>query len=332
MIREVVQTRRMPPWHADPHVGQLAGDLELPPEEARTLVRWIRDGAPRGEGDDPLETAVTPAPGSWSMGEPDLVLPLPAQSIPATGALAYQYVDLEIPDGRSLFVRGVDLRPSNRAVLHHALAHVIYPAGHPKAAQHWQNEMFAGYAPGIDVHLFPDGTGRQVPAGAKIRVELHYITTGRPEEDDPSLGLYLADRPADFELHTRGPAQTQLRIPPGDGDYRVETSFVFPEDATLYAFLPHMHYRGAWMRYSARFPDGSTEILASIPNYRFTWQRHYVLAEPRSIPAGTEVVVTGGFDNSARNPRNPDPTQTITWGPQSTDEMFIGYLEYAYQP
>lgn len=332
MIREVIETRRMPPWHADPHVGRFAGDLALEADEARTVVRWIADGAPRGGGSDPLVDAVTPVTGNWPLGEPDLIFDLPTQQIPATGLLDYRYVDLEMPEGRELHVSGVDLRPSNRTVLHHALAHVIYPPGHPKADEHWQNEMFAGYAPGIDPHPFPSGTGRRVPLGAKVRIELHYITTGRPESDAPRLGVYLSDRPAPFELHTRGPANTRFRIPPGDGDHRVEARVVFPEDATLYAFLPHMHYRGSWVRYQARFPDGRTELLASVPSYRFTWQRYYVLAEPRFLPAGTEIIVTGAFDNSSRNPRNPDPTQTVTWGPQSTDEMFIGYMEYAFRP
>ena len=41
MIREVVRTKRMPPWHADPHTGVWDGDRSLTTEEKQTLVHWI---------------------------------------------------------------------------------------------------------------------------------------------------------------------------------------------------------------------------------------------------------------------------------------------------
>jgi hypothetical protein len=34
------------------------------------------------------------------------------------------------------------------------------------------------------------------------------------------------------------------------------------------------------------------------------------------------------FDNSAKNKFNPDPTKLVEWGPQTWDEMMIGYLDY----
>lgn len=336
MIREVVRTRRMPPWHADPHIGTFANDLGLSPTQASTLVRWVEAGAPRGSGDDPLPALARPPATSWAMGEPDVVLDVAPQTIPAAGLLPYRYVDLEIPREMPargpLWVSAVDLQPSNRTVLHHALAHVIYPPDHPRSVEHWQNEVFAGYSPGLVGHPFPAGTGRTVPAGAKIRVELHYTTTGREELDTPKLGIYLAEQAPRYELHTRGPAQTQLDIPPGKADYEVETRITLTKDAMLYALLPHMHYRGSRVQFEAIYPSGDREVLLSVPNYRFTWQRYYVLAAPKPIPQGTEIVVRGAFDNSPQNPWNPDPTAWVHWGPQSSDEMFIGYLHYAYRP
>jgi hypothetical protein len=46
------------------------------------------------------------------------------------------------------------------------------------------------------------------------------------------------------------------------------------------------------------------------------------------MPAGTTVKATGWYDNSDKNPANPDPKKTVRWGPQTTDEMMLGYLEY----
>ena len=43
----VVRTKRMPPWHADPHIGVFKDDKSLSIEQKQTLVHWIEAGAPR---------------------------------------------------------------------------------------------------------------------------------------------------------------------------------------------------------------------------------------------------------------------------------------------
>jgi len=40
------------------------------------------------------------------------------------------------------------------------------------------------------------------------------------------------------------------------------------------------------------------------------------------------MICTAHFDNSKGNPNNPDPTQRVTWGEQTWDEMMIGFFEY----
>lgn len=45
-------------------------------------------------------------------------------------------------------------------------------------------------------------------------------------------------------------------------------------------------------------------------------------------PRGTRLVYTAWYDNSTGNPANPDPTKTVRWGPQTFDEMMLGYVEY----
>ena len=95
MIREVVRTQRMPPWHADPAVGHFSNDRSLSAEQTQTLVHWIEAGAPRGEGPDPLALIDHDWP-TWaaqepSLGEPDYVIDIPAMEIPSTGVVDYQY-------------------------------------------------------------------------------------------------------------------------------------------------------------------------------------------------------------------------------------------------
>ena len=95
--------------------------------------------------------------------------------------------------------------------------------------------------------------------------------------------------------------------------------------------MPHMHVRGKAFKYEAEFPDGTKRVLLDVPRYDFNWQLSYTLAEPLKLPAGTRVRTTAVFDNSANNPANPDPAATVRWGPQTVNEMMLGYLEY-YTP
>jgi len=88
---------------------------------------------------------------------------------------------------------------------------------------------------------------------------------------------------------------------------------------------PHMHLRGKSFRYEAHYPDGTSEILLDVPRYDFNWQITYELAEPKRLPAGTKLKCTAHFDNSENNPANPDPGDTVKFGPQTWHEMMIGW-------
>ena len=89
-----------------------------------------------------------------------------------------------------------------------------------------------------------------------------------------------------------------------------------------------MHLRGKAFKYEITYPDGKHEVLLDVPHYDFNWQLAYVLAEPRTVPAGTRIDTTAWYDNSANNKYNPDPTQTVHWGDQTFQEMMIGFFNY----
>ncbi len=123
-------------------------------------------------------------------------------------------------------------------------------------------------------------------------------------------------------------ANQSFSIPAGNPSYKARSSFTFPQDSEILSFLPHMHYRGKSFTYTAKYPDGRSETLMSVSNYDFNWQTQYMLKEPISVPKGTRVDCVAEWDNSANNPRNPDPTRTVTNGEQSFDEMMIGFVDY----
>ena len=83
------------------------------------------------------------------------------------------------------------------------------------------------------------------------------------------------------------------------------------------------------MKFTITYPDGRQEVALNVPNYDFNWQLTYSPVEPLILPAGTTVKVDAVFDNSADNPANPDPSITVTWGEETTDEMMIGFMNYS---
>lgn len=331
MIRESIRTGRMPPWHADPHVGRFSNDSSLPHADARTLVRWIEAGAPRGDGPDPLAARRFEEPPVWALGEPDLVLRGAQQAIPASGVVDYRYDLVDLPVEGDVWLRAVDIRPTNLLVTHHATAYVVYPEGKERPeveGLRFARGLFAGYVPGREPEPFPEDTGFLLPRGSQIRFQLHYTPTGKPEVDVPRIGLYFAPQPPRHALAIGVAANLDFEIPPGAADYEAVAEHTLGSDIVLYRLIPHMHLRGRRMAIDAVYPDGTREALLNVPSYRFAWQRAYVLAEPKPLPAGTRIVARAGFDNSAHNPWNPDPSVAVRFGEQSFDEMLMGYFLY----
>ena len=127
MIREVIRTERMPPWHADPHYGVFKNNRALSSDNMKTLVHWIEAGAPRGTGSDPLADLKKTWP-EWAIGTPNLVLELPAYDVPASGVVPYQDVRVKNTIGRDVWLKAIDDAPGDRAVVHHILGYSL-PAG-----------------------------------------------------------------------------------------------------------------------------------------------------------------------------------------------------------
>ncbi|MGH8476771.1 MAG: redoxin domain-containing protein [Methylococcales bacterium] len=330
-IREVILTKKMPPWHADPAVGKFSHSLALDPGEKKALISWIDAGAPRGTAADPLAGQALVSPPHWPLGEPDIVLKVPTFQIPAQGILAWQYIKLEVPIDQDTWVRAVHMKPGNREATHHIFGFVEYPKERKHEEPVWAegaNGFFAAYVPGFPVVPFPENSGRLLPKGAKIIFQRHYLTIGHPTEDNLELGLYLHKNPPDLEYKMATAVNMGIRIPPRARAHLETASVEFPEDGTLHAIYPHMHYRGHSIRVKAVYADAREEALLAVPDYHFHWQMAYQLQEPKSMPAGTKIVVDAEFDNSSRNPLNPDPEREVHWGPLSEDEMLVAYMMY----
>lgn len=327
MIREVLRTRRMPPWHADPHYGSFVGDRSITNEDTKTLVHWIEAGAPRGDGPDPLKSLDT-AWGEWTMGKPDLIVEVSAFDVPATGVIDYQYPMVENPLGRDVWIRGIEILPTNKAVVHHVLSGIDDPTNGERRKIRGQIGELGGYAPGKNAVPYPEDTGIFLRKEANFRFQLHYTPNGKAVREVTRVGYYFYDQPPKHSLDMLLILDTSLEIPPHAKAHKQTLEHVFDKDIMLYSLIAHSHLRGSAARYTAHYPDGRTEILLSIPKYDFNWQPLYVLNPTKFIPAGTRVELEMTWDNSAQNPQNPDPTKTVYWGDQTWEEMNVGWFRF----
>lgn len=324
-IAEVVQQRRMPPWLADPKYGHFANDRSMPEDEKQILYQWAAAGAPEG---DPKEL---PAPPKFVEGwglprNPDAVYYMPKEySVPATGVVDYQYFAVDPGFKHDMWLQGVECRPGNRAVVHH-----IIVFAQPKGVRdEGRRQFLTGFAPGAIPLVLPKGFAKLIPAGYELLFQMHYTPNGKAGKDRSRVGLVFAD-PKDVThlVRTVEAINTGFEIPAGADHYKIEaTTVAYPFDADLVELFPHMHVRGKYFDYEARYPDGKREKLLEVPNYDFGWQLTYELSSPKHLPKGTVLHCTAYYDNSEDNPNNPDPKKNVRWGDQTWDEMMIGFYD-----
>ncbi|MDY3558787.1 redoxin domain-containing protein [Gemmata sp. JC673] len=335
MIREVVADGVMPPWHADAPTGHFKNDRRLSAEEKKTLLAWIDAGCPEGDPKD------APAPAQFIDGwrlpqKPDLVLKMNQPfDVPATSLLGmgipYQHITVGAPLKEDMWVQAAEVRPDYRAVVHHVIVYMVPPKGrldHNNFARY----MVGTYVPGDQPLVYPEGMAKKVPKGSQLMFEVHYTPNGTAGKDQSVLGIVLAKKPPAREAKGDAALNVRFAIPPGAENHQVTASHTFEKPTTLLSLSPHMHLRGKAFKYELVTKDGTRETLLNVPKYDFNWQLSYALTKPRELPAGSKIECTAWYDNSAKNPFNPNPGKKVTWGDQTWDEMMIGFFEYYDTP
>jgi mono/diheme cytochrome c family protein len=318
-IKEKVATGVMPPWHADPHFGIFENDRRLSQRDIDTIVAWVDQGAMEGNPKD-----LPPAPqfdDGWNIGKPDAVFYLPQEyTVPATGVVEYKYFKVPTNFKQDMYIQAAEIRPGVRGVVHH----IIVFAQSAKEPQ----RLIVGYAPGEQPAVIGKGLARKIPAGADLVFQVHYTPNGTESKDKSYVGFVFAKESPRAEILTRPIMNARFTIPPGDPNYRVDSTYTFTQDAHVYSLMPHMHLRGKDFEFRATFPDGTSRVLLSVPKYDFAWQTYYVLKEPLAAPKGTRIDCLAHFDNSEKNKFNPDPKKEVRWGDQTWEEMMIGWMSY----
>ncbi len=326
-LAEVVREERMPPWYASPEHGQFVNRRGLSAEEKQRIADWVRQGKPAGDLAKlpPLPEEVVKPSSKWLIGEPDLVLNVTEHEIPAEGEVAYKYVFLPFLFTEDTWIQDLQILPDNPRVVHHAnLAYLVVGEGFK------MNNFITGYVPGGEPMRLTDQVGFKIPKRSIIGIQIHYVTTGKPERCQIKIGMRYAREVIRKQLRFKLIADYRFAIPPEAPAHRVEARRRLEEESVGVGLFIHMHLRGRDMTFLARRPDRKEpEVLLVVPNYSFDWQMPYRWAkDAMRFPAGTVIECIAHYDNSSFNPYNPDPKATVRDGQQTKDEMMNGFFFY----
>jgi hypothetical protein len=325
-IKERVSARAMPVWLADPAHGSFRNDRRMPQAEIDTIVSWVNTGAVEGNAKD--MPALPKFDTGWALGKPDAVYDIGADyEVPAEGTVAYKYFTVPTNFTEDRWISSAEIRPGNRSAVHHIIVTVV-DAGKTAARSGEGDALLVGYAPGEQPLQLQPGTAKLIKAGTSLRFQVHYTPNGKAYKDRSYVGLTFTKDPVKYQAMTGNALQYNFKIPAGDANYEVKSTWTAKKDVQLMGLMPHMHVRGKDFKYTITFPDGRQEVILAVPKYDFNWQLSYELSKYMTLPAGTRIDCVAHYDNSVNNRYNPDPTKEVKWGDQTWEEMMIGWFTY----
>lgn len=186
-----------------------------------------------------------------------------------------------------------------------------YEARYPDGVRELSRGNFwlAHWAPGMDGHVFPEGTGVRLDPGTLLVVQMHYYSSDAPGESDADTHVDFmveprVERPAFHLSQTRGDwlgasRNETMVVPPGTqrsfevvdnlGSLLGYISRITQVDQSrisgleLHSANLHMHSFGHSGRVSLRHATGRKETLLAIPRWDLAWQRDFTFTQPKVL-------------------------------------------------
>ena len=341
-VQLAINEKLMPPWPADTSYSHFRDEKVLTKNELFLLNQWIDNGAPIGN------VSNIPKPPEYynrsKFGKPDLILKM-QQTYLIKGDNKDNFIMLKIPYEllKDTFLRGIEIVPGNKKLVHHINAHLIqYESGAKKnissgvsfvdTEKKNKRQAFelldvknddgtyplltpsiANYLPGVEASFYPQNIGgyKMKKSGAILLDNIHYGPSPVDTTDETSFNIFFSKVPPtrpvkEFILGTSGISLIEpTLVVPADSIKKFTTSYRVPEDISLLTINPHMHLLGSSFLAYVLLPDGDTLPLIRIPKWDFRWQYFYTFKKIIKIPATSIIHVEGIYDNTENNPLNP---------------------------
>jgi hypothetical protein len=358
-IKDYTKSRQMPPWKIVEGVD-FHNERRLTDKEIATLAAWADGGTPEGNPKDapkPKEFA-----DGWMLGKPDLVLQAADDFVVGPGGRdLFRCFVLPTNVDEDRYVVALEVKPTNPRVVHHTL-NFIDSLGRGRKLEEKAREDekgkkadeydrgpgysmamgvgfvpdggLSGWAPGQLGRMLPDGYGWRLPKGSDVIMQVHYHRDGRVEKDRTQIGLYFAKKGAVVKPFKSGVIAGQFPtvglfpgIPANAERCQVSGRISVREDCTLHSVMPHMHLVGKEIKVTWKPAEGDARTLLAIKDWDYNWQETYFLKQPLKLKAGDTLEVEAFYDNSAKNPNNPNnPPRAVFIGEQTTNEMCFVFL------
>jgi hypothetical protein len=303
-IREEVLERRMPPWGAVAGFGHFSNDISLTQREMDIILSWADGGAPSGvlKAEESIPPVFVPSKPEWGAGAPDVVLaPEKPFAVEAGSPAARQRFELTTALTETRRLKGLAFRPGDRRVVRYAVVSDAATGRWLWTWTPWQTSM-----------TLPENVVYQLPARAKLTLEIGYRGVEEPATDKSELGLYFA---SSTSAHVAVPvtigAARPVAIAPGAASERVRAEAVLSSSEVGFAIWPDLGEGARAFELKAIAPDGIVEPLLWVKDFRSDWQTPYVLAPPVTLRRGTKLILTTYFDNRGERPLQVQPRVTL---------------------
>jgi mono/diheme cytochrome c family protein len=359
LIRHKVSTRQMPPFPVDRTVGiqEFQNDISLSDEQIATIVNWVDSGAPLGDPADlPPSVEWPDYYTNWQFEEyfgrpPDIIIENPPYVVRASGE--DQWPELRGPVIPELteerWMQAIEARPKNpetRYVFHH---------GGPSLQQDGGGTGLMNSPAGKTGEILPKDAGKLFKPGARVNYSMHFFPIGRDIEAVVQWGIWFYPKGQEPRFETPGEEQfradmstgagsfndgmgeskviarrSDLLIPP-HGQAMLQGTYVLDKPARIHSIRGHMHVRGKYQVVQVVYPDGRRETLNKL-DWDHLWHTTFIYKEHVQplLPKGSVLITTSVFDNTENNPHNPDPSQWVTAGSRTVDDMSHIWIGITY--
>ncbi len=261
-IKEYTARRQMPPWKAEPGIGDFHDARVMTKEEIVTLASWVDSGMPTGDMKRCPSVPALPKEG-WQLGKPDEIVQSDTPyRLTSEGRDVYRNFVVPIDTSTDRFIKAVEFRADKRAVVHHIILYFDlsgksveldkadpepgyssndFAIGVPSNSAIW----VTGWAPGNTPRNLPEGTAFWLPKGAKVVMQVHYHKNGQEQYDRSQIGLHFGEESrVKRAVFTGEVVYPFLNLKPGLARIPVKSGGYVTQDTEVIAVMPHMHYLG----------------------------------------------------------------------------------------
>ena len=343
LIRMKVADREMPPYQYDSDIGvqHLKNDWRMSQEDIDTIVAWVDAGSPMGNPEELPPPRDFPEIGEWrlaaELGQPDHIIQSAPWDVPANGQDLWWEPEVDAGLTESRCIKAVETLPSKAAhgSTHHANSHFVVQN---EEGEWVRGDRLSEFAYGKLGEKVPEGACRKVPANSKVGWSIHYYPDGTAVPNDQvSVGIWYFDEEDEFKEEETYRQDLRSYSLDGGGDFLIpphgrlmtQGFHSFDHPVRLDSWQPHLHLRGVAMTLEVFDPKtGRREVLSQASNWNAGWNHSHTYEDGYQplIPAGATIILTAWYDNTADNPKNPDPDQWVGAGQRTTDEMSHAWI------